>query len=1055
MAIAALVGCPSCGTEALAGARFCPGCGAELAEAREIRKTVSILICDWVDSTSLGSGLDAESLRRVQESFNAEARRVLERHGGTVEKFIGDAVMAVFGIPQAHEDDALRAVRAAVELREALASLNARLERELGVRLEVRTAVNTGEVVAGDSAAGQAFVTGDPVVVTKRLEEAATSGEILIGEATRRLVRDAALVEVADDVPAKGKPEPLVAWRLLAVITGAPPFARRLDAPFVGRERELALLRQAFERAASGASGYLFTVLGTAGVGKSRLVRELVGEAGDRATVLVGRCLPYGDGITFWPLVDVVRRAAAIGHNLDAASARARIAGLVAGEPEADLVADRLASAVGLLDAQTSTEETFWAVRKLVNALARRRPVVLAFDDLQWAEPTFLDLVEHLAEWIRDLPVLLVCLARQQLLEERPAWAGGWPNASTIMLEPLREPECGELVDGLLGAGGLPDETKQEIAAASEGNPLFVEELLAMLIEEEVLRRESGRWLAGDLSSMRVPPTIQALLGARLDRLGRRERSVLEVASVAGRSFSRAAVAELIDEPGLDVLLGALVRSDLLRPELGADAYRFRHLLIRDAAYAATPKERRAHLHERHAGWLERTHGDRLGEVEEIVGYHLEQAHRLQSELGRADENLAARAGERLSAAGRRALGRGDISAAANLLHRAAALLPAAAPRRTELLPELGSALVLAGEFEQAEAVLTEAIERAAATGNRRLELHAQLERAFLRSLTGPEGSVEELRRISERAIPQLESLGDDLGLAKAWRRIADVHWMTNRWDEQERALERALVHAERAGDAREAAGALMRIALALYYGPVPAPAAIHRAEEILDRARGTRAVESTFIVSLAGLHAMSGRFDEARELFARGRAIVDELGLKVWLAGFSLVASDIEMLAGDPGAAEAHLRAGYEALHGMGDRGLLSTVAAALARAIYAQGRYEEAERFTEISEDLDGRGNIASQIGWRATRGKVLAHRRDFEQAESLAREAVAIAERTDDLAQRGRALLDLAEVLELAHRNEEATQLVETALDLFEQKGNVVVAEETRELLARLRV
>jgi class 3 adenylate cyclase/tetratricopeptide (TPR) repeat protein len=1059
MGIAALVGCPSCGREAPAGARFCPACGAaELADPREFRKTVSILVCDWVDSTSLGSGLDAESLRRVQESFYAEARRVVERHGGTVEKFIGDAVMAVFGIPQAHEDDALRAARAAIELRAALASLNARLEKEFGVRLAVRTAVNTGEVVAGDPSGGQTFVTGDAVVVAKRLEEAATSGEILIGEATRCLVRDAALVEPADDVPAKGKPEPLVAWRLLAVITGAPPFARRLETPLVGRERELALLRQAFEQAASGASGYLFTVLGTAGVGKSRLVRELVGEAGDRSTVLVGRCLPYGDGITFWPLVDVVRRAAAIGNDLDNASARARVADLVAAEPEAELVADRLASAVGLLDAQTSTEETFWAVRKLVNALARRRPVVLAFDDLQWAEPIFLDLVEHLAEWIRDLPVLLVCLARPELLEERPAWAGGWPNASTIMLEPLRESECAELVDGLLGAGDLPDKTKQEIAAASEGNPLFVEELLAMLIEEEVLRRESGRWLAGDLSSMRVPPTIQALLGARLDRLERRERSVLEVASVAGRSFSRDAVADLIDEPELGVLLRALVRSDLIRPERGAfreDAYRFRHLLIRDAAYAATPKEQRAHLHERHAGWLERTHGDRLGEVEEIVGYHLEQAHSLLSELGRATEHLATRAGERLSAAGRRALGRGDISAAANLLGRAAALLPAAGPERTELLPELGGALVRAGEFKQAEAVLTEAIEKGAATRNRRLELHAQLERAFLRSLTSPEGGVEELRRISERAIPQLESLGDDLGLAKAWRRIADVHWMTNRWSEQERALERAIVHAERAGDAREAAGALMRIALALYYGPVPAPAAIRRAEEILDRARGTKAVESTFIVSLAGLHAMSGRFDEARELFARGRAIVEELGLKVWLAGFSLVASDIEMLAGDPGTAEEHLREGYEALHRMGDRGLLSTVAAALARAIYTQGRYEEAERFTEISEELDGRGDSASQIGWRATRGKALARRHDFEQAESLAREAVAIAERTDDLAQRGRALLDLAEVLELAHRNEEAAQLVETALDLFEQKGNVVVAEETRELLDRLRV
>jgi class 3 adenylate cyclase/tetratricopeptide (TPR) repeat protein len=1059
MRIAALDGCLSCGAEAPAGARACPGCEAELAEAPGIRKTVSILFCDWVDSTSLGSRLDAESLRRVQESFYAEARRVLERHGGTVEKFIDDAVMAVFGIPQAHEDDALRAARAAVELREALASLNARLEKELDVRLVVRTAVNTGEVIAGHPSAGQTFVSGDPVVVAKRLEEAATSGEILIGEATRRLVRDAALVEPADDVPAKGKREPLVAWRLLAVITGAPPFARHVDAPLVGREHELALLRQAFGRAASDASGCLFTVLGAAGVGKSRLVRELVAEAGDRATVLVGRCLPYGDGITFWPLVDVVRRAAAIGNHLDAASARAQIAELVAAEPEAELVADRLASAVGLLEAPASTEETFWAVRKLLNALTRRGPVVLAFDDLHWAEPTFLDLVEHLAEWIRDLPVLLVCIARLELLEERPAWAGGWPNATTIMLEPLGEPECGELVDGLLGAGGgLPDEFKHEIAAASEGNPLFVEELLAMLIEEEVLHRESGGWVAGDLSSLRVPPTIQALLGARLDRLERRERSVLEVASVAGRFFSRNAVAELIDEPGLDMLLGALVRSQLIRPEraaAGEEAYHFRHVLIRDAAYAATSKERRAYLHERHAGWLERAHGDRVGEVEEIVGYHLEQAHCLRSELGRPNEHLAARAGERLSAAGRRALGRGDISAAANLLGRAAALLPAAAPERTELLPELGSALVLAGEFEQAETVLTEAIERGAATRNRRLELHAQLERAFLRSLTSPEGGVEELRRISERAIPQLESLGDDLGLAKAWRRIADVHWMRNCWKEQERALERALVHAERAGDAREAAGALMRIALALYYGPMPAPAAIHRAEEILDRARGTRAVESTFIVSLAGLHAMCGRFEEARELFARGRAIVEELGLKVWLAGFSLVASDIEMLAGDSGTAEAHLRAGYEALHGMGDRGLLSTVAAALARAIYAQGRYEEAERFTEISEELDGRGDIASQIGWRATRGKVLAHRHDFEQAESLAREAVAIAKRTDDLAQRGRALLDLAEVLELAHRGEEAAELVETALDLFEQKGNVVVAEETRELLVRLRV
>jgi tetratricopeptide (TPR) repeat protein len=487
----------------------------------------------------------------------------------------------------------------------------------------------------------------------------------------------------------------------------------------------------------------------------------------------------------------------------------------------------------------------------------------------------------------------------------------------------------------------------------------------------------------------------------------------------------------------------------------GEEGYRFGHLLIRDAAYAGISKNERADLHERFATWIEETAGERLVELEEILGYHLEQAFRYVSELSRGDErgqDLASRAGERLGAAGRRALGRGDASAATNLLGRAASLLPAYEPGRAQLLGDLGAALVLAGEFTEADAVLTGAVEASVAAGNRRLELHALLERGFLRALTDPEGGVEELRLVTARAIPELEELGDDLGLAKAWRRIGDMHWMTNQWNELERALERARGHAERAGDVREAAGALMRVPMALYYGPTHVPAAIQRAEAILARAQQAPGVQSTCLVCLAGLQALSGRFEHARSLLARGRATIEELGFKVWQAGFSLLSSDIAMLRDDPAMAESELRRGCQALEGMGERGLLSMVVAELARAVYAQERVEEALKLTEESERLAGTADFRSQITWRAVRGKILARRNEFSRAEACAREAVRLVEQTDDLNSQGRALMDLAEVLELAGRPDEAVATVEQALELFERKGNVVSAEKARALLAQ---
>jgi class 3 adenylate cyclase/tetratricopeptide (TPR) repeat protein len=1041
--------CNTCGEDNPERARFCSACGTVLADEisrrGEARKTVTVVFADVVDSTRLGAQLDPESLRRVMSRYFETVSQALRHHGGVVEKFIGDAVMAVFGIPAVHEDDALRAVRAVLEMRESVETLNRELEQERGVRIRIRIGVNTGEVVTGDPAVGRTLVTGDAVNIAARLEQAAPPGEVLIGDATRWLVRDAVSVEPMEPLALKGKDDAVLSWRLLEVFDTAPGYAR-FDSPLIGREGELAQMRQALTRVVEGTTPYLFTLLGPAGIGKSRLTAEFASCVSDTAALLAGRCLPYGDGITFYPLWEMTREL--IGDSDDPRSAMVK---LLADEEGADLIADRIAAALGRSNVPASAEETFWAVRKLFEALARRRPLVVVFEDIHWGEPMLLDMIEHIADWSRDVPVLLLCLARPELLEKRSDWGGGKLNATAILLEPLTEPDSNALIDQLTGDAGLPDAARLRVAEASEGNPLFVEQMLALLAEDEGL--EGG---------LAIPPTIQALLAARLDRLSGEERAVIERAAVVGKRFWEGAVTDLLPESAratVQMSLRRLVQKELVRPERsvvpGEEGYRFRHLLIRDAAYAGIPKELRGDLHERFALWIERNAGDRVTEIEEILGYHLERSFRYREELGPIDEHardVAARAGGRLTAAGRRALARGDASAAANLLSRAESLLPVETSGREEVLAELGAALVLAGEFAHAEVVLSEAIEASAAAGNRRLELHALLERAFLRALT--EGHVEELGHVAKWAIRELDELGDDLGLAKAWRRIADVSWMRSQWGEQERALEQAIAHAERAGDVREVAGALMRLPMAMYYGPTPVPEAIRRAEEILDRAGSGRVVQSTALVCLAGLHAMSGRFEEAGNLLARGRAISEELGFRVWLAGFSLVSSDIAMLTDDPYAAEEELRCGYRTLEGMGERGLLSMIAGELARVLYAQDRLEEAERFTEVSEKLAGSAGAAPQIAWRAVRARILARRHQLEGSETLGREAVRLAERTDDLNGQGRVLMDLADVLEIARRTGEAVPILERAFGLFEQKGNTVSAAKARQRLTELQ-
>jgi class 3 adenylate cyclase/tetratricopeptide (TPR) repeat protein len=1053
-----MAACPQCGEANPAHARFCLACGKPLAAAREMRKTVTVVFCDLIDSTPLGQQLDAETYRRVLSRYFIEVSRVLERHGGTVEKFIGDAVMAVFGIPTVHEDDALRAVRAASELREAISSLNVELKAEFGIELGVRTGIDTGEVVSGDPTEGQSFATGEAVVVAQRLEASASPGEIRIGAATYRLVRDAVLVEPLEPLDLKGRKGPTRAWRLLGVLTGAPAFARRLDSPLVGRERELMLLEQAFRRSVDEGACHLFTVLGTAGIGKSRLVNELVAELGDEARVLVGRCVPYGEGITFLPLTELVRGAGGILARDSAEEACAKLARLVGDDPERDLIVERLAAATGLGEGTTSSEETSWAVRKLLESLARDGPLVVVFDDVQWAASSFLDLVDHVVDKTRGAAILLVCLARPDLLDERPSWGGGKLNATSILLEPLRGADVEQLIDHLLGQGDVGNDVRRSLQEAGEGNPLFVEEMLAMLVDQGRLQRDGRHWTSsGGLGTVEAPPTIHALLAARIDRLGADERDLLERAAVIGKSFSREALVGLAPDAALDELLEELERKDLVLPDRGSDeAYGFRHILIRDAAYQGVAKERRAELHESLADWLTEARPDRLREYEEILGYHLEQAHRYRSELAPADtrtDELASRAAGLLASAGRRAFARGDMAAAVGLLTRATLLLRDDEPARLELAPDLATSIAHIGELTRAEGVLERAIEAARALGDERLELHALLALGPIRIRLDPARATEELTTNAQRAIEVFERLGDEAGLAQAWLRLSDVHWLASRWGERGSTLEQALFHARRADDPPLATRLLGSLPVILLEGATPVPEALERCEQILEQVRKDQTIEARTLVVIGELHAMLGDFDKARSLYREGQMLFEDLGHRLWIAVLSQVGGIIESLAGDLEAAEAELRAGYETLSGMGEKSSFSTVVALLASTVYARGDFAEAIRLADLSEANAAPEDVLSHLILRGTRAMALARSGDHVRAEEVAREAVELAERTDSPVMQADAHSALAETLRLGGNDAEAAAELERAVELYDAKGHIVARDRAVQSLATL--
>jgi class 3 adenylate cyclase/tetratricopeptide (TPR) repeat protein len=979
----------------------------------DVRKVVTVLFTDVVGSTSLGERLDPETTRAVMSRYFDAMQAILEGHGGTVEKFIGDAIMAVFGLPTLHEDDALRAVRAAVEMREALGELNNELLRDHGVQIASRTGVNTGEVIASDGTADQKLATGDAVNVAARLEQTAEAGEILIGEDSYVLVAAAVEAEETAALLLRGKSDPVRAWRVLGLRSEV---ATRAASTFVGRERELAALQTAFEQASRDRICAVATIVGPPGIGKSRLSHELVSALPGEPRIAVGRCLAYGESITYAPLAEIVQQ-------LD---------DVTDGDPA---VAHHVDVALGRSDDRVTPEEIAWAFRKLFEAAARERPLVLVVDDIHWAEPTLLDLLEYVASFASGAPLMLLCLARPDLFDSRASWAAPRPNATVVALEPLSHDETDGLIESLVDT--VSTDARDRIVAAAEGNPLFVEQILALQAEapqEELV----------------VPPTIQALLAARIDRLDPDEREILARASIEGRVFHRGAVAELLSEDsraGLGTCLLSLVRKDLLRPDRalfsGDDGFRFSHVLIRDAAYSSMPKQLRAELHERYARWLQERLADRSQEYLELVPHHLEQALHYRRELhpdGPEERSLGEEAGKLLWVAARAASARMDLPAALALYDRANALLPD--EPTGDLLQELGATLNRNALDNRARVVIERAIERAQGAGNRRAELLATLDRFWIPP--GEPGQRENaaIGRQVEALIPELEGLGDDLGLTKAWQLVAMSLQTTAKHTRAESALQHALHHARTLGDRLEESEVLVGLLETAYDGEMPTDEAIHRCEELLRDRRGDWMIEAAVTACSSGLRAMRGEFAEARKLVDRSAAICTEFNVLNVFPWFER--RDIEMLAGEYAAAEEWLRAAKEHVmelqHWWGRGFELDAANAAL---LCAQSRYDEAERLTvELPRDVAD--YIRPHIQWRSARARALAHVDRVEEAREVAEEAVAMARNTETLNLLADTLAARADVLRVEGRGADSERDLHEALSLYERKGNLVMAQ-----------
>jgi class 3 adenylate cyclase/tetratricopeptide (TPR) repeat protein len=916
-----MVACRSCGFENPQRARFCLECGAPVTapdQAANVRKVVTVLFCDMTGSTALGEAIDPEAVRGFMGRYFETARRAVEEHGGIVEKYIGDAVMAVFGIPQLHEDDALRAVRAATRIQADFATLRGGLPLNVSASLDLRIGINTGEVVAGDPET-QTLVTGDAVNSAARLEQAAPAGAVLIGDLTHRLVRGRIEATRVEPISAKGKADPMVAYRVDSAEASS-RIAAHSD--LVGREAELDRLLAAVRESSETRSLQLVTVVGHAGVGKSRLLNELEARVRGAALVIGGRCLPYGDGVASWPVRGAFRELANINDGDTTPVVVAKLAALAAPDEAAHAIGDGVAYLMGVAGAAAGQDDAFWAFRKLLERLARDRPVIALFEDLHWADPIFLDLLEYVTDLAGGAALTLVASARPDLLESRPSWGGGRDSASLLRLEPLEETDVRALCRSQEGGEGLTERALEQIAESAEGNPLFVEEMVAAMRDDGTLRAVGDGWSMGN-EALTIPPTVRALIAARIDRLPVDTRIVAARAAVIGRVFETRALAQISPPHVAGSLTGhllSLVRRDFVRPsrsDIGTgDAYVFRHVLIRDTAYEALSKQERAELHERLADWIERVSGEDLSQYQEVVAHHLEEGSRLCRSLGDHEQaaTLARRAADHLADIGDRALAAGAVEHAGSVLRRAIGL--AEDPPPTTLL-NAGDALARAGDPDGIE-FIRKAVESATGTGDEVAAALATAVYAMYEIGMGTGSVTDTLPRI-EGAIEVLERVGDHAGLARAYGALSYAYWGIGRLTETRRAADLTVTHARAAGLEARARRSMAVLSGTLYDGPTPIPEAIDLCHRMLEEIGESRNARYPLLESLAWLVSAEGRYEDARRYLEEGIAIADELGQSVDNLYHRLALAELEANAGRLDEAEVLATGVPEQLETMG----------------------------------------------------------------------------------------------------------------------------------------
>jgi class 3 adenylate cyclase/tetratricopeptide (TPR) repeat protein len=1038
--------CANCGTRNPRRARFCMGCASRLgSELAESRKVVTALFTDIVGSTEIAARMDPEPFRRMMDRYFERMRSVVERHGGSVEKFIGDAVSCVFGIPTLREDDALRAVKCALEQQEALSPLNAELDATFGVQIRTRSAIYTGEVLVTGGISGDVPLLGNVMNIAARLQGAAGPGEILLGDETYRYVKDSVIVDAVPPLELKGLAEPLTAFRVVK-LRPTRSHANVGARPLVGRDGEMQKARALLGRVTSSRAPEVLLITGPPGIGKTRLITELAREAAADSTVVAGRCTQFAEGPAYAPIAEIVSQLTDCPSRAPSELLSSCLEKTLGGITEARSAALRLAALLGADERLGSIEELGWALRKLFDSQSRDRLLMVIVEDLHWAEQGVLELIANVARLTRDSRLLVVATARPEFGATAPTWPH--PAAVTrLRLEPLSAESSRVLVEN--AATRPVGAALDGVIESGAGNPLFLEQILATVDETDA---DVG-------SRAKVPASIQALLSSRVDSLPPSERRAIEAASIAGDEFTHESVETLCSElhEQLGNCLVALVEKDFLVPidgENSGQTYRFRHALIREAAYQAIPRERRANLHEQFAEWLDRAPGGSL-RAEEVAAHQLEQAYENRRALGSSNPDLnelGKRAAERLAAAGLKSRSRGDWVSVRNAMSRAFALLKEIDVPPVDVVRALADSYVQLGGVDALRSLADDCARMAQVTGDRRFEVEAAWTTLFIKLRTDRSYPLTQARRDAEELTALAENVEWAPGVSVAWGITAFVWQNVGDSEAMLTAARRALEVAIRANDVFEEAWGRGQIVTAMIDGRTPVGQAHAEVQDYLDWCRrvGETQRESEARSYLAVLEAQRGSSTTALEHLHEARTMLTDLGGAHMYPKFGFSSFSVNVCLGDLQTAEADLKAAYEVSCETAEIGVACCIGARLGETLCAQGRYDDAEKVFVESRQMAADDDADFNIFYLRGLAKIEGRRGRHDEAIEFGRRALELADSTDWANRQAEARLDLAEVLRVIGRPDDIPRLVREAADIARQKGNVVL-ERRAEALA----